>query len=114
MEEGIVITRQDAQYIKNLLRESSLDNSKQIADDLEFKLGGWRELTPTSGGSLEKAELIELLSLDRKTGSLAVIVNIPDEYPMNCLALLETRDGKPCFVPIEQYVGWRPFEYVDD
>jgi hypothetical protein len=114
MEEGIVITRQDAQYIKNLLRQSEIDNSKKIADDLELKLGDWRLITPIAGQSLGRAELIELLSLDHKTSSLAVIVNIPDEYPMNCLALLEERDGKPCFVPMEQYAGWRPFEYIED
>jgi hypothetical protein len=113
-EEGITISRQDAEDIANILSTTNSCLCKKISDDIKCKLGGWKPLVSLTGAKLSTADVIELRSLDGKTASIAIMVNFPGQDPTDCIALLEDRDGSPCFVPYDQYSGWRPYEFNDN
>ena len=116
MEENVMVSRQDAQDIANMLSVSSSPIARSIAAKLTSAIGGWKPLPTLRGGfgDVSVGSLIELRSLDGRTGSVAVAVQIPGQDPSDCLCLLETRDGSPCFIPHDQYSGWRCYQFDED
>lgn len=115
-EDVIEVSRQRAQDIANVLSASNSPTVKAMASELRMAIGNWKPMSTLKGGfgDTSTATLIELDALDHKTGSVAVMVRIPGQDPIDCIALLETRDSLPCFVPAEQYAGWRLFQFDDD
>jgi hypothetical protein len=104
------------QAMQGLKEHEHVDPGSKYAEaeqSLKAILNGWKPMSELEEHGFVPTKIVELLSFDGKTGSLAVMIAIPGQRPINSMALLDERDGTPCFVPVEQYSGWRPYVYVD-
>jgi hypothetical protein len=118
--EQVTVSKKTLQILLQAIR--GLKEYERIDDNSDYGqaeqaanaiLNGWKPMSELEEHGFTPTKIVELLSLDGKTGSLAVMIAIPGQRPINSMALLDERDGTPCFVPVEQYSGWRPYVYVD-
>jgi hypothetical protein len=113
----ISISQDLVKDLVNVLLKFDSVKSREIAAELNKKLGGWKPLSDLRGRistGRDVAEIYELLSLDGKTGALAVSAGIPSRSPVDMLVVISTRDGIPILVDQEEFSGWRPYVFPED
>jgi hypothetical protein len=113
MKDNVTVSRELLKKMKEFINVNTTKNDvPAFVDELDKVL--WDSIETLDQVHMGASDVIELRSLDGKTTSLAIVVSIPGEYRADCLALLKTEDGSPCFVPTDQYSGWRFYVLNDN
>jgi hypothetical protein len=115
MKDKVEVTKEFLQRVEDALSINPTSaHGLAVRKELETIVGGWKPLAGTDFKTLQPADLMELRSSDGRTGSLGVIVSLPGQDILNCIAVIDQRDGIPVFVPWREFSGWRPYELPED
>jgi len=118
MNQKIEVTKDFLQRVEDALSIAPTSaHGRAVRQEIEGMLGGWKPLSDLRGRistGRDVAEIYELLSLDGKTGVLAVSVGIPSKSPVDMLVVINTRDGIPILVDQQEFSGWRPYKFPED
>ena len=94
----ISISQDLVKDLVNVLLKFDSVKSREIAAELNKKLGGWQPLAELRGKLLGDADevftgtIVELSAPERRTGVLAVSVRIPNTSPADMLVVIDQRE----------------------